>query len=194
MIDALANVERAVVEILNGGGGRGVLVPGGYILTAAHCIYWDFSGDMVLSDYYENVETADGISLVLKVVAVEPVADIAVLESPDCQERSEAEVEAFEQFVTRTRPVPLYRGEMKLCNSRKELGPGDYAVSVHVLNKDRSWVKATAAVTSLDEPTIRLDPDKYIDGGASASSLALFYRVPAWRDRCSTGRELRVCL
>ena len=168
--DALANVERAVVQLLKLGG-RGVLVPGGYILTAAHCVDWDHSGGMVLGEYYhEKVKTADGQTLVLSVLAVEPVADIAVLGEPDNQEFYD-EAEAFEQFTKLTRPVPLFRDKMKPFDRHRQPSPGAYSVSVRVLNQDRSWLKATAQVTSHDDPTVCLDADQFIDGGASGGPI-----------------------
>src|SRR5262249_32084812 len=61
-------------------GGQGVLVPGGLILTAAHCIKWSGTGAMVLGDYFvERIKTRDGRSFRASVCAAEPVADIAAL-------------------------------------------------------------------------------------------------------------------
>src|SRR4051812_29212571 len=78
----LAGVEQAVVE-LSPRGGRGVLVAGGFVLTAAHCVRAVYTGDMALGDdYHECVKLADGQKLKLRVEAVEPVADIAALGAP----------------------------------------------------------------------------------------------------------------
>ncbi len=67
-------------------GGQGVLIPGGFILTAAHCIEWTETGAMVLGDYFfHKVETSDGKEFRGAVCAVEPVADIAVITEPDGQ-------------------------------------------------------------------------------------------------------------
>ena len=42
-------------------GRQGVLVPGGFILTAAHCINWDLKGGMAPGDWsIEQVETPKG--------------------------------------------------------------------------------------------------------------------------------------
>jgi hypothetical protein len=99
-------IAGATVRLSNSGG-RGVLVPGGFILTAAHCVTWDHEGGMVLGDWYvERVETATGVTMLAQVYAVEPVADIAVLGGPDGQELFD-DAEAFETFTEATRPVPL---------------------------------------------------------------------------------------
>jgi hypothetical protein len=58
--------------------GRGILVPGGKILTAAHCITWSGAGGMVLGEWFvETIQTAAGASIQTQVCAAEPVADIA---------------------------------------------------------------------------------------------------------------------
>src|SRR5262245_62003024 len=78
--------------------GQGVLVPGGFILTAAHCIEWSREGRMALGEHFtERVETADGRKFVAAVVAAEPVSDIAVLGPADPQ-RMLDDCEAFESF------------------------------------------------------------------------------------------------
>src|SRR5579862_4192191 len=72
-------VEAATVRLPEKGG-CGVLVPGGFILTATHCIEWSGTGGMVLGDVYPtSIETASGAKFRVDVAACEPVADIAVL-------------------------------------------------------------------------------------------------------------------
>ena len=57
---AVARVGRAVVRLPRRGG-RGVLVSGGIVVTAAHCIEWTHHGAMVLGDHFlEQIETTDG--------------------------------------------------------------------------------------------------------------------------------------
>jgi len=43
--EARVRVERATVR-LPGNGGRGALVPGRFVLTAAHCVRWTERGTM----------------------------------------------------------------------------------------------------------------------------------------------------
>jgi hypothetical protein len=65
---------------------------------------------MVLGDdYLEKVQTADGEELLLAVLAIEPVADVAVLGAPDNQ-RLLAQAIAFDEFTARTEPAALFRG------------------------------------------------------------------------------------
>jgi S1-C subfamily serine protease len=155
-----ANVERAVVQ-LSKTNGRGVLVPGGFILTAAHCIAWDGTGGMALgNDYFQHAKAADGRKLLLDVLAVEPVADIALLGSPDNQ-RLWKQAEAYEQFVADTRPVRLFRGEWKPLEKSR----------VFVFHKDRRWGIATAATYTPDSRVVILDPDRPIRGGASGGPV-----------------------
>jgi hypothetical protein len=99
-----ARVKAATV-LLKKLGGRGVLVPGGFILTAAHCIKWKGTGG-VLGDYsLEPILTSDGRKFLASVCAVEPVADIAALQAPDDEVLFD-DYEAFEEFVDDVEPVP----------------------------------------------------------------------------------------
>jgi hypothetical protein len=65
---------------------------------------------MVLGDdYLEKVQTADGEELLLAVLAVESVADMAVLGAPDNQRHLDRAI-AFDEFTARTKPAALFRG------------------------------------------------------------------------------------
>jgi hypothetical protein len=87
---------------------QGVLVPGGYILTAAHCINWDGHGTMALGDWFiETIQAYDGTRYKLSPCAVEPMSDIAALEAVDGQAMYE-ECCAFEEFCEATEPVPVW--------------------------------------------------------------------------------------
>ena len=75
-------VKAATVQLAKGG--QGVLVPGELIVTAAHVIGWSAEGWMALGGYYiEEVKVADGSTLTIQTLAVEPVVDIAILGEPD---------------------------------------------------------------------------------------------------------------
>src|SRR5262245_34683166 len=90
-------VEKATVRVKESGG-QGVLVPGGFSLTAAHCIKWNGDGAMVLGDYFvEPIETKSGETLRVSPIAVEPISDIAVLGALDSQEFGK-DVDAFDQW------------------------------------------------------------------------------------------------
>ena len=102
-----ARVEAATIRLTKMGG-QGVLVPGGFILTAAHCIDWAGTGGMALGDHFvEKVRTRDGRKFLAEVYAVEPVADIAALGAPDGQVLYD-DCEAFETFAEDTPAVALF--------------------------------------------------------------------------------------
>jgi hypothetical protein len=118
-----ARVAAATVKFLRRGG-QGVLVPGHLIssagsprgtspdhllFTAAHVIGWSAKGYMALGDdarFVEGIATATGVRLLAYPLAVEPVADIAVLGALDGQWHPDAE-EAYEAFCEQTTPVPV---------------------------------------------------------------------------------------
>jgi hypothetical protein len=167
---ALARVERAVVQFSRNGG-RGILVPGGFILTAAHCVSWSLEGGMVLGDdYLERVQTADGEELLLAVLAVEPVADVAVLGAPDNQRLLDQAI-AFDEFTARTKPAALFRGALEPSDIDERLGPLNHCLPALVYNHDRQWVKATASVVCPGQPTIWLEAEKCIEGGSSGGPV-----------------------
>jgi len=174
---ALSAVEAATVQFAARGGGRGVLVPGGFILTAAHCIRWSLEGGMALGDdYVEKAKTADGEVLQLSVLAVEPVTDIAVLGSPDAQHIPDA-AQKFDEFAARTKPVPVFIGAMEPVITRKKLGsltmsvPTPFAMPILIYNLDKRWVKGTGTVFKSGQPTVWVETDEEIKGGASGGPI-----------------------
>jgi hypothetical protein len=127
-----ARISRAVVRLPKLGG-LGVLVPGGFVVTAAHCIGWTSAGPMALGDYYrEPIVTADGQELVVAPLAVEPVSDLAVLGAMDEQEFRH-EVDAFKAFCETTPPVPLAMDELVTFVSHR----------AYVFTHDQGVIEAT---------------------------------------------------
>lgn len=127
-------VEEATVTLPRYGG-RGVLVAGGFILTAAHCINHYNSGGMVLGDWcLEGFKAADGTRHISQVCAVEAATDIAVLGGPDDQAFCD-EAEAFEAFASGRRPVRLFRGPAPAWHK---------PFPVWVYGKGNKWFPATA--------------------------------------------------
>jgi S1-C subfamily serine protease len=114
-------------------GGQGVLVPGGFILTATHCIEWNGDGRMALGDYFvEKLETQDGRKLLASVYAAEPVTDMAVLGAMDNQEAAEHSL-AFDRFTEEVPGVPVFFGLM----------PYGEAIPAYVLSHKKEWIAAT---------------------------------------------------
>lgn len=112
-------------------GGQGVLVPGGYVLTVAHCIEWDAHGAMALGDYFlEPIETRSGARFRLAPCFADPMSDLAALGEPDSQELSD-DCDAFESWRDRTDSIPLATLVFDVGESRP----------VHVLSHLGTWIE-----------------------------------------------------
>jgi hypothetical protein len=120
-------------------GGQGVLVPGGFVLTAAHCIEHYGSGGMALGDScLETIKPRKGPPFRLAVHAVEPVSDVAILGAPDNQMFCD-DAEAFEAFCSATEPVSVNADDFET----------EVPVRVHVLSHKGTWAEATVCVYGL---------------------------------------------
>jgi hypothetical protein len=125
--------------------GQGVLVPGGSILAAGHCVEWSGAGEMALGGYFvERVRTHDGRTFLTRVAAAEPVADIAALGPPNDQE-TPADCDAFAAFTGAVQGVPLYA---------RAVEPGA-SVPVRVLEAVEAQLRRAVAANDL-ERQIRL--------------------------------------
>lgn len=154
-------VEAATVKLLELGG-QGVLVPGGYILTAAHCVNWSIKGGMVLGDFcLHRIQTADGELLDVTPYAVEPVNDIAALGALDDQAAPQ-KADAFEEFCESTPPVPVCTDEYAF---------GEY-FPVHIYTHKGEWIAGQAArFGSFVTGSLFVEPDSSIEGGTSGSPV-----------------------
>ncbi len=101
-------VSRATFKIQSKerGCGQCVLIEDGLIITASHCVDWSNDGGMTLGDHFLSKITTDAGILTAGISAVEPVSDIAILESPDCQTFYEESV-AFDDYFESIKPVKL---------------------------------------------------------------------------------------
>jgi S1-C subfamily serine protease len=88
------------------GCGQCVLIEGGLIITASHCVDWNNEGGMTLGDHFLSKITTDAGILTASISAVEPVSDIAILESPNSQTFYE-ESNAFDDYFENIKPVKL---------------------------------------------------------------------------------------
>jgi hypothetical protein len=154
-------IETATVTVRKGDGkGRGVLVSGQLILTAAHCVTYDLEGSMVLGDYFlQEIETSHGVLLVTP-LAVEPVFDIAVLGALDGQEFPD-DVEAFEAWCETVTPVAVCRDTLPLAH------PSPVALYTHT----NSWITGTATVPRDEAPSIWLEMAEATERGTSGSPI-----------------------
>ena len=138
----------------------GVYVGGGFILTAAHCIAYRNEGAMALGEpFFEKVNTSMG-ELVAAVIAVEPVADIAVLGPPDDQMLFH-ESQEYEQFCEQTKPVAL-------CSRRKSFTG---KIPVHILSPSMKWIAGTAIVTRPCRNTVYVAAVSEVKSGASGGPI-----------------------
>ena len=156
-----ARVSNATVRI---GGGQGVLVPGGFILTAAHCIKWNGEGAMALGDHFiEKITTKSGARFGVMPIAVDPVSDIAVLSALDNQEFGE-DVESLEQWCETTKPVPLLT----------KTPPPWKSISVRVLSHRGNWIKGKVTrygFATASSGCISIEAVSQIEGGTSGGPI-----------------------
>ena len=158
-----ARVARAVVRFPRLGG-QGVVVPGGFVLTAAHCIGWTAEGYMALGDYFtEKIVAADGREFMVSPLAVEPVSDLAVLGAVDGQASDQfAEAaDAFEAFCETTKPVRLAIGECELF----------VPFAAYVFTHNKGILQAQAKQWTPEAQTLAITANDRIDGGTSGGPV-----------------------
>jgi S1-C subfamily serine protease len=162
-----ARTLAATVRLANLGG-QGVLVPGGYILTAAHCVEWGGGGGMATGGLYiEKIKTRCGREFLAQVIAADPVADIAALAPMDaeCGELASRSVEAFEQFGETVEAVPLFT---------RTLGV-DEPLPIHVLTHMGRWITGRAVYYGMPWAVgydrLCLEADSRIRGGTSGGPV-----------------------
>jgi S1-C subfamily serine protease len=161
-------VAAATVRLTKGGG-QGVLVPGDYILTAAHCIPWPGRNHVLADDdcfesVHAQVAYRDGGNFQAELVAADPVADIAVLAQADSQQFEDDAV-AFEKFANAVTSVPLWIGTP----------PEREFIPVLLLTHKGTWT--TGVVTQNRSPgrppgsSLCLDTDSPVLGGTSGGPV-----------------------
>jgi hypothetical protein len=142
------------------GNGQCVLVEGGFIITAAHCVDWDCTSLMaVWGDYYNKIKTGSG-DLTTGTLAVEPVSDIAVLGCPD-DNRLPDEALAFEDWCAHIVPVKLLR------RTPKARVPFPVWIRTHV----ETWVAGTATYSGWSYSTFSYTTDSEIPSGTSGGPI-----------------------
>jgi S1-C subfamily serine protease len=167
-------------------GGQGVLVAGGFILTAAHCISLDGRGKMTLGDYFlENVTTKSGVRFRVGPVSADPVSDIAVLAALDDQVFFK-DADAFEQWSETTSPVPLASTTPRF---RRPL-------PVSVLTHKGKWIAAKIiryGPGRLNGGRLCIEAEDRIEGGTSGGpvvdSSGRLVGVVSWSSEVPAGQE-----
>lgn len=153
-------VEGATVRLPRRGG-QGVLVEGGVILTAAHCLEWNGEGAMALgARYWCDVTTRDGRTFQVEPWAVEPITDVAVLGAVDGQVLFDAG-EAFEEWAEGTPAVRVGRDDYPLFE----------AIPAYVLSHEGEWIAGTVQQCREDAPTLALETMAPVRGGTSGGPI-----------------------
>jgi hypothetical protein len=151
-------IEQACVTVVSEDGtGRGVLVAGQMVLTAAHCVRYDTEGPMVCNDYFvHELQTRQGLVNVGP-LAVEPCADIAVLGALDNQE----EDTGFEAWCAAVTPMPI-------CCKDVPVGA---PFPVYIYTHRETWLEGTATLIRDDHHTLWLEVPEGIEEGTSGSPI-----------------------
>lgn len=155
-----ALVEQASVS-LTPGRGRGSLVKGSLILTAAHCVPFEcYDRETKLDELRHPIiirNTPDGDGILTKPFAVEPVEDVAVLGILDQREAAEQ----FEGFCERTTPLKLCDAEFPLFSK----------FPVQVFTHEGVWVSGLAQQGQTNGTALHVEFEEPIPGGTSGSPV-----------------------
>jgi CBS domain-containing protein len=165
-----ARVEAATVR-LSKLGGQGVLMPGGIVLTACHCIEWSGEAAMALGDHFlEPIVTRSGATFRMSPVAADPVADIAALMSADNQQFDE-DGEAFDAWEETVQPIAPSFGFERWCP------PGEFGATqefaIHCWTHAGTWVagRARRTIVGLSSPRAEMAFESPIRGGTSGGPI-----------------------
>ena len=143
--------------------GRGVLVAGNFILTAAHCVHFETSGSMaggLAFPTFEKVRTAHG-GLNSEVWVVEPVSDVAALGEPSPELIDDPVPDDFREFCEKTKPASLCVDDFKLFEG--------FPVRIYGLGGE--WIEGTAKQCGEDAYHLHVVAAKKIERGASGGPI-----------------------
>jgi S1-C subfamily serine protease len=133
------------------------------IVTAAHVVSWSAEGGMALGDYYTENVKAGRRMLKVQPLAVEPVADIAVLGAVDDQASEEFSIaaDAFRNFCESTVSVPICTADFPLHSP----------FPVHILTHTGRWIEARAEQCHVNANVLVVRASKGIEGGTSGGPV-----------------------
>jgi hypothetical protein len=184
---AVTKEQKRTVSKLSGtsivqvGDGRGFVVKGEYewdrlIITAAHCLPCfprPHPAPDLADSTYQRILGPLGVrpTVWAELLFADPIADIAVLGSPDNQELSE-EAEAYERLLDGARPLPIVdpparRPERPRVGEEWErYAPGRGAV--RLLSLEGKWIKARVRRHGR---CLTVEPQKLVVSGMSGSPI-----------------------
>lgn len=109
-------IEEAIITLPNKGG-CGVLVNGNIIVTAAHCVQINLSGEMAILDQsLDTIDTRHQGTIKAKILFVELVNDIALLGAADYQD-SYSDCEKYKEYCNHTKAIQICSDDFE---TRKE--------------------------------------------------------------------------
>ena len=163
--DILTSVANATVWFPKRKG-QGVLMEGGTIVTAAHCLPLRWAnktgaGWSMEDHTYFDFITARGDDLKGAPVAVEAVADVAALVPPDGQTFPEG-YSAYREWRKQTRPVKLFL-------ARFSKFPAEFPVYIRTHKK--TWIEGKATVFYDCQNTISVESKYHIKRGTSGGPI-----------------------
>lgn len=168
-------------------GGQGVLVPGGFILTAAHCVSHSASESLTPGDRHVEEVRSGSEMIFAEPVAVEPLLDIAALGSLDTRVFSR-EPEFFQDWCARTAAVPIATAEPRI------LEPFAVAVRSH----DGRWIQGEARLLRRASPELALRINEPLGHGSSGGPIideaGLLVGIVAYADDRSRSPRPRLAL
>jgi hypothetical protein len=131
--------------------GQGVLVPGGFILTATHCIDIDWSGTG-REHYLQLIQTRSGAQFCASPVFADPLSDLAALaEANDHVFPHDAN--KFEAWRESVEPIQI--SETRLVPRKGQCDPETHRVTsvvpavprrVHILTHTGAWISGTVTL------------------------------------------------
>lgn len=157
---SFSDIEKAVVTLPNKRG-KGVLIKGGFVMTAAHCISCTCSG--IMPNNYNNpvLVKAGGKTFRLNILFVDPISDISVL-GPLDQQDFIGDYNAFSSYIKSVKPLRIAKNVFKI--------PFE-PLPLKAFNKDRQWIDINARITNFEAHSIFFKANYQIKPGASGGPI-----------------------
>jgi S1-C subfamily serine protease len=162
-------VEEAKVVTIEPdlGNGQGVVIQGGMILTAAHCLSFTKAQSLMLGDHYlVELLGRNGEKIVAEVAAIEPASDVAVLVEPDNQKFFQ-ESDHYLEYIEQVDPLEIRKVEV----SMRQLGVSDNKEIAFVSAHTGDWIQGEFQVFNPFSSTLCFEASSNIIGGTSGGPI-----------------------